>query len=185
MGRSIGLGYEQTGGEHALARKVRVTDGDGKKPLAGLGWWVNVVAVGIVAVVIGVYVGSYLIRTWDSSDDGEADLGLPPVTSEAADESNLSLEETQTEEVATLVDQPADVSQQASVYKVQVGAFADRDAASAAVPILEELGYPGAWVVFVEGSYRVQVGAFSDPANASRVARDLERAGYAVYIQTG
>lgn len=68
-------------------------------------------------------------------------------------------------------------------YRVQVGAFRDRNHAVRLRDELEMKDYP-AFIVLKDGLYLVQVGAFKNLGNATRMEGILRNAGYQTYITT-
>lgn len=68
-------------------------------------------------------------------------------------------------------------------YRVQVGAFRDRNNAVRLRDELEMKDYP-AFIVLKDGLYLVQVGAFKNLGNATRMEGILRNAGYQTYITT-
>lgn len=77
---------------------------------------------------------------------------------------------------------------EATLYRVQVGAFAKRPNAEKMQADIQGLpdsigaGYKRAYIRYINGLYKVQVGAFSIHANARRVVEDLKKFGYSAYI---
>lgn len=70
-----------------------------------------------------------------------------------------------------------------SLYRVQVGAFSDRDEADALLEELRNGGFP-AFILFDDGFYKVQSGAFAVLDNAVRMEERLRNAGYSTFITT-
>lgn len=68
-------------------------------------------------------------------------------------------------------------------YRVQVGAFKNKENADRLLYQLLDQGYP-AFLLFQDGVYKVQVGAFREIGNAVRMEQRLRRAGYATFITT-
>lgn len=68
-------------------------------------------------------------------------------------------------------------------YRVQVGAYRERQNADNMLYQLLEQGYP-AFLLYDEGLYKVQVGAFQQIGNAIAMERKLRRAGYSTLITT-
>jgi len=68
-------------------------------------------------------------------------------------------------------------------YRVQVGAFRDRNNAVRLRDELEMKDYP-AFIIMKDGLYLVQVGAFRNLGNATRMEGILRNAGYQTYITT-
>lgn len=69
------------------------------------------------------------------------------------------------------------------LYRVQVGAYRNRDLATQLLNQLLAEGYP-AFLIFEDGWYRVQVGAFQYLDNAVEIENRLRRAGYSTWITT-
>lgn len=67
------------------------------------------------------------------------------------------------------------------LYRVQVGAFANRKNADNMEAKLKSAGYP-TYMVQVDGLFKVQTGAFSVKENADRLAAELKAKGFDVYI---
>lgn len=163
-------------------------------------FWVNVLVLGIVMVVLGFYLGTYMLEVWKSDDIGgvqdftASDLGdvrgestlsdlgsSAPATSSPSQSSAISQPQ-QPGQTATQSAQSSAVTATSSgLYKVQVGSFDDRAAAEALAGQLKRLGYTDAWVTSTL-PHRVQVGAYSNPDNASKVVNELESSGYSVFI---
>lgn len=70
-----------------------------------------------------------------------------------------------------------------NLYRVQVGAYNDRDNANRLVEQLQREGYP-AFIMMNNGLYRVQVGAFKDMDNAVKMEQRLRNDGYNTFITT-
>lgn len=79
--------------------------------------------------------------------------------------------------------QPAEPPSESTggLYKVQVGAFSNKENADDLAKELEAKGYD-AYVYEEDGLYKVQVGAFAEKSNAEELAAELEAQGYDVYI---
>ncbi len=73
--------------------------------------------------------------------------------------------------------------QQPKLYRVQVGAFRNRNTAYQLNTQLTQEGFP-AFILMDDGLYKVQVGAFSRLDNAIRMEYRLRAAGYDTYITT-
>ena len=67
------------------------------------------------------------------------------------------------------------------LYRVQVGAYRNREYADELVNELKDEGYP-AFIVLENGLYKVQSGAFAVLDNAVRMEDKLRRAGYNTFI---
>lgn len=68
-------------------------------------------------------------------------------------------------------------------YRVQVGAFKNRENADRLLYQLNDQGYP-AFILFQDGFYKVQVGAFREIGNAIRMEQRLRSDGYTTIITT-
>lgn len=68
------------------------------------------------------------------------------------------------------------------LFKVQVGAFGERNNAEALVRDLEKRKY-SAFIVVEEGFFKVQAGAFSKRSNAEELVERLRKDGYRPYIK--
>lgn len=68
-------------------------------------------------------------------------------------------------------------------YRVQVGAFRNRENADRLLYELQAEGYP-AFLLYEDGLYRVQVGAFLQVGNAINMEQRLRDAGYTTVIVT-
>lgn len=69
------------------------------------------------------------------------------------------------------------------LYRVQVGAYRNRNLATQLLNQLLAENYP-AFLIFEDGIYRVQVGAFQYLENAVQMEQRLRRAGYSTWIAT-
>ena len=69
------------------------------------------------------------------------------------------------------------------LYRVQVGAYRDREEADALLNELKNQGYP-AFILLDNGLYKVQSGAFAVLDNAVRMEERLRSAGYNTFITT-
>ena len=69
------------------------------------------------------------------------------------------------------------------LYRVQAGAFRERQNADNLLQLLENDGFP-AFIVYQDGLYKVQVGAFSRLSNAIAMERQVREKGYNTYITT-
>lgn len=68
-------------------------------------------------------------------------------------------------------------------YRVQVGAYRNRENADTLLYELNDKGYP-AFILYEDGVYKVQVGAFRNLGNAIRMEQRLRADGYATWITT-
>ncbi|MCI8375265.1 MAG: N-acetylmuramoyl-L-alanine amidase [Lachnospiraceae bacterium] len=69
------------------------------------------------------------------------------------------------------------------LYRVQAGAFRERQNADNLLQLLENDGFP-AFIVYQDGLFKVQVGAFSRLSNAIAMEREVREKGYNTYITT-
>lgn len=69
------------------------------------------------------------------------------------------------------------------LYRVQAGAYRERQNAENLLRLLENDNFP-AYIVFQDGLYKVQVGAFSRLSNAIAMEREVRERGYNTYITT-
>lgn len=81
----------------------------------------------------------------------------------------------------TLAEQPGGV--QRKLYRVQVGAYNDRNNAVRLVEQLQREGFP-AFLILDNGLYEVQVGAFENMDNAVKMEQRLRQEGYNTFITT-
>ncbi|MCI8599549.1 MAG: N-acetylmuramoyl-L-alanine amidase [Lachnospiraceae bacterium] len=75
------------------------------------------------------------------------------------------------------------VDQEEELYRVQAGAFRERQNADNLLQLLENDGFP-AFIVYQDGLYKVQVGAFARLSNAIAMEREVRQKGYNTYITT-
>lgn len=68
-------------------------------------------------------------------------------------------------------------------YRVQIGAFKNRENADRLLYELEKKGYP-VFLLYEDGVFKVQVGAFRNLGNAIRMEQRLRQDGYATWITT-
>ena len=73
--------------------------------------------------------------------------------------------------------------EQETLYRVQVGAYRERNNAYDMLNQLLAEGFP-AFILYDDNLYRVQVGAFARLENAIRMERSLRQYGYNTYITT-
>lgn len=78
---------------------------------------------------------------------------------------------------------PAPPMEPEELYRVQAGAFRERENADNLLQLLENDGFP-AFIVYQDGLYKVQVGAFSRLSNAIAMEREVREKGYNTYITT-
>ena len=69
------------------------------------------------------------------------------------------------------------------LYRVQAGAFRERQNADNLLNLLENDGFP-AYIIYQDGLYKVQVGAFVRLSNAIAMEREVRQKGYNTYITT-
>ena len=69
------------------------------------------------------------------------------------------------------------------IYRVQVGAFAEKANAERQLDKVKALGYNDAFIAVVDGKlYRVQIGAFREKANAERLAAEVKALGLSAIV---
>lgn len=68
-------------------------------------------------------------------------------------------------------------------YRVQIGAYRNRENADNLLYELNDKGYP-AFILYEDGVYKVQVGAFRNLGNAIRMEQRLRSDGYTTWITT-
>lgn len=78
---------------------------------------------------------------------------------------------------------PNEPEQPEMLYRVQVGAFKNRENADRLLYELEEKEYP-VFLLYENGVFKVQVGAFRNLGNAIRMEQSLRQAGYNTWITT-
>jgi len=71
-----------------------------------------------------------------------------------------------------------------TLYKVQIGAFSQRENAEQLSNQATSQGFEN-FIVYEGGLYKVQIGAFSNRANAESLADQARNAGFDVYIVVG
>lgn len=69
------------------------------------------------------------------------------------------------------------------LYRVQVGAYNNKDKAYKIMQQLQREGFQS-FIILTDGLYRIQVGAFEMLENAIRMEQSLRAAGYCTYIVT-
>jgi N-acetylmuramoyl-L-alanine amidase len=79
--------------------------------------------------------------------------------------------------------QPQPPSDGETLYRVQVGAFKNKEYADNMYNKLKTDGYD-TYMVIADGFYKVQTGAFKNRQNADNLANKLKKAGYDVYVTT-
>lgn len=78
---------------------------------------------------------------------------------------------------------PEGTGPEQELYRVQAGAFRDRQNADNLLSLLENDGFP-AYIIYQDGLYKVQVGAYSRLSNAIAMEREVRQKGYNTYITT-
>lgn len=77
-----------------------------------------------------------------------------------------------------------------TVYRVQVGAFGNKNNAEKLLAEIKNIpdtisaGYSNAYIRLINSLYKVQIGAYSVKSNAERVVSDLKKNGYSAFIAT-
>lgn len=71
----------------------------------------------------------------------------------------------------------------AVIYRVQTGAFRNKDYAIAEYDRVKAAGFKPC-LIKIDGLYKVQVGAYSTKANADKMVQKLLKAGFSVHIAT-
>lgn len=80
---------------------------------------------------------------------------------------------------------PADPEKPSTLYRVQVGAFRQKDNADALLKKLKAAGFSDAFIVQVDnGLLRVQIGAFAVKANADKRLKDAQAKGFDGFVTT-
>lgn len=69
-------------------------------------------------------------------------------------------------------------------YRVQTGAFRNKNYAIGYLEKVKSAGYVNAYMVYSEGYYKIQVGAFTLKMNATNMAKKLVAAGFDAFITT-
>lgn len=80
-----------------------------------------------------------------------------------------------------MTDEPEDVCVCDKLYRVQVGAFRNRENADRLLNSLLADGFP-AFIIYSDGLYKVQVGAYRNIDNAMRMERRLRRFRYNTFV---
>lgn len=80
-------------------------------------------------------------------------------------------------------DEPDDVCDCSKLYRVQIGAFRNRENAERLLGSALADGFP-AFIIYSDNLYKVQVGAFRNLDNAVRMERRLRRFRYNTFITT-
>lgn len=69
-------------------------------------------------------------------------------------------------------------------YRVQTGAFRNKNYAIGYLEKVKAAGYEGAYMVYADGYYKIQVGAFTLKMNATNMAKKLVKDGFNAYVTT-
>ncbi|MGN8799690.1 N-acetylmuramoyl-L-alanine amidase [Candidatus Merdisoma sp. HCP28S3_D10] len=86
--------------------------------------------------------------------------------------------------VASVSDQTEDPSlPDKELYRVQAGAYREREYAENLLSLLENDGFP-AYIIYHDGLYKVQIGAYARLSNAIAMEREVREKGYNTYITT-
>lgn len=86
-------------------------------------------------------------------------------------------------EYGSLTLKPVTKPSDGTLYRVQLGAFSNKNNADRLESELKRKGYD-TYMVQADGLYKVQVGAFSNKSNADSLANKLKSDGYDVYVTT-
>lgn len=78
---------------------------------------------------------------------------------------------------------PEDAEPDQELYRVQAGAFRERQNADNLLNLLENDGFP-AYIIYQDGLYKVQIGAYGRLSNAIAMEREVRQKGYNTYITT-
>ena len=78
-------------------------------------------------------------------------------------------------------DEPDDVCDCSKLYRVQIGAFRNRENAERLLKSALAVGFP-AFIIYEDGYYKVQVGAYRILLNAIKMEQRLRRFRYSTYI---
>lgn len=154
----------------------------------GFSFGLSLISVSIVFIFLGYLMGQYGLKMLEDRSY--------TTTSTQQSSSNLGLEiGNQLEQFTVVAQKPAakpeeqvntaiapqpSTTGESSLYKVQVGAFSQRDNAQRLVNSLKELGYEA--IITPGPPFRVQTGAFSSNDNAQRYAAELNDKGFEVTI---
>lgn len=162
----------------------RARSGEGASLVASL------VIIGLIAIGVGVLMGNYAIKmfTRPPSEPNPSTIA-EDVASKAGKDLGAGTGEAGSSASGEGTTPGAAIGQEAgrvtsgtvgSMFRVQVGAFQEKENAEKLKEELARQGYEA--VVSATAPYRVQVGAFVNEENAKRVAEELESKGYPVYI---
>lgn len=80
------------------------------------------------------------------------------------------------------MEQP-DSAPEEELYRVQAGAYRERENAENLLNLLENDGFP-AYIIYHDGLYKVQIGAYARLSNAIAMEREVREKGYNTYITT-
>ena len=84
----------------------------------------------------------------------------------------------------SMTGQPEDTPAPAEeLYRVQAGAYRERENAENLLSLLENDGFP-AYIIYHDGLYKVQIGAYARLSNAIAMEREVREKGYNTYITT-
>lgn len=84
----------------------------------------------------------------------------------------------------SMTGQPEETSVPAEeFYRVQAGAYRERENAENLLSLLENDGFP-AYIICHDGLYKVQIGAYARLSNAIAMEREVREKGYNTYITT-
>lgn len=119
----------------------------------------NAIAAGILTTINYDTVSAVLVRT----------------TGDIPDDPYAQFEE--------IKDEPDDVCDCSKLYRVQIGAFRNRENAERLLNSALADGFP-AFIIYSDNLYKVQVGAFRNLDNAVRMERRLRRFRYNTFITT-
>lgn len=142
--------------------------------------YVGFVALGVLAIWIGVMLGNYLLNRVATTEEEKN-----PVNSSAVEiipESQVIVPDEQTQ--TTSADMPDDTTTQIpqSLYRVRVGRYSGLSVAKKVEKELQALNLDTYVIGSGSGPYYVQVGAFGNKENADKLAQDLKAKGYDVYV---
>lgn len=82
-----------------------------------------------------------------------------------------------------VTEEPETPEPEEELYRVQAGAFRERQNADNLLQLLENDGFP-AYIIYQDDLYKVQVGAFKRLSNAIAMEREVREKGYNTYITT-
>mgnify|MGYP001347449363 CR=1 FL=1 len=150
----------------------------------GLNFAITLITLTVVFVFVGYLLGQYAVKFLKAQHDAQVrTVQTTPVISQNVT-STLPASQPQTEpEPPSQPRQPEDPQQVPvqpssgqTLYRVQVGAFSQKENADRLAAQLRDLGYE---VIVSSGPpYRVQTGAFSNRQNAVRLSEELQSKGF-------